>query len=219
MLTRIVIFANGELNDGPLVRRALAEAQGGLVAAADGGARLAQACGLEINAVIGDLDSLTAAEVAALRAGGATTILSYPQEKDETDLELALLWAVEQGAAWIRVIGALGGRFDQTISNLHLLALPALRGCDVRLVAGGQEAWLLYPPEGFIEGAPGDTVSLLPLGGRVTDVRTDGLRYPLRDETLALGPARGVSNVLAEARARVRTQEGVLLVVYTLGRA
>lgn len=218
MQTRIVIFANGELNDGPLVRRALAEAQGGLVAAADGGARLAQACGLEPNAVIGDMDSLTAAEVAALRASGAT-ILSYPQEKDETDLELALMWAVEQGAAWIRVVGALGGRFDQMISNLHLLALPALKGCDVRLVAGRQEAWLLYPPEGFIEGAPGDTVSLLPLGGRVTGVRTDGLRYPLRDETLALGPARGVSNVLAEARARVRTQEGVLLVVRTLGKA
>lgn len=218
MSTRIVIFANGELNDGPLVRRALAEAQGGLAVAADGGARLAQACGARLDAVIGDLDSLTAAEVAALRASGAT-VLSYPEEKDETDLELALLWAVEQGAAWIRVIGGIGGRFDQTISNLHLLALPALRGCDARLVAGVQQTWLLYPPEGVIEGAPGDTVSLLPLSGRAVGVRTDGLRYPLHGETLALGPARGVSNVLAEAQARVRLQEGVLLVVHTLGKA
>ncbi len=218
MSTRIVIFANGELNDGPLVRRALAEAQGGLAVAADGGARLAQACGARLDAVIGDLDSLTAAEVAVLRASGAT-VLSYPEEKDETDLELALLWAVEQGAAWIRVIGGIGGRFDQTISNLHLLALPALRGCDARLVAGGQQTWLLYPPEGVIEGAPGDTVSLLPLSGRAVGVRTDGLRYPLHGETLALGPARGVSNVLAEAQARVRLQEGVLLVVHTLGKA
>ncbi len=218
MSTRIVIFANGELNDGPLVRRALAEAQSGLAVAADGGARLARACGARLDAVIGDLDSLTAAEVAALRASGAT-VLSYPEEKDETDLELALLWAVEQGAAWIRVIGGIGGRFDQTISNLHLLALPALRGCDARLVAGVQQTWLLYPPEGVIEGAPGDTVSLLPLSGRAVGVRTDGLRYPLHGETLALGPARGVSNVLAEAQARVRLQEGVLLVVHTLGKA
>jgi thiamine pyrophosphokinase len=213
-----VIFANGELNDGPMVRRALAEAEGALVVAADGGARMAQACGLDVDAVIGDMDSLTGAEVAALRDSGAT-ILSYPEEKDETDLELALLWAAEQGATWIRIIGAIGQRFDQTISNVHLLALPALKGCDVRLVAWAQQVWLLHPPEGFIDGAPGDTVSLLPLSGRVTGVRTDGLRYPLHNETLALGPARGVSNVMAEARARVRLQEGVLLVVHTLGRA
>lgn len=215
---RIVVFANGELNDGPMVRRALAEAQGALVAAADGGARLAQTCGLRPTVVIGDMDSLAAEEVSALRAAN-TTILSYPEEKDETDLELVLRWAVEQGATWIRIIGGIGGRFDQTISNLHLLALPALRGRDVRMVAWAQETWLLHPPEGFIEGEPGDTVSLLPLGGRVTGVRTDGLYYPLRDETLALGPARGVSNVLSDARARVRFQEGVLLVVHTLGKA
>lgn len=218
MQTRILIFANGELNDGPMVRRALAEAQGARVAAADGGARLAQACGLEVDAVIGDMDSLTAAEVMALRNSGAT-ILSYPEEKDETDLELALVWAAEQGTTWIRIIGGIGQRFDQTLSNVHLLALPALKGCDVRLVAWGQEAWLLHPPEGQIDGAPGDTVSLLPLGGRVTGVRTDGLHYPLRGETLLTGAARGVSNVLSEARARVRLQEGVLLVVHTLGKA
>jgi len=216
--TRALVFANGELNDGPMVRHALAQGAGALIAAADGGARLAQACGLRPTVVIGDMDSLTADEVAALRAGGST-VLSYPEEKDQTDLELVLHWASEQGVNWMRIIGGIGSRFDQTVSNLHLLALPALKGCDVRMAAWAQETWLLRPPEGFIDGAPGDTVSLLPLSGRVTGIRTDGLRYPLHDETLALGPARGVSNVLTDARARVRIAEGVLLVVRTLGKA
>lgn len=218
MQTRVLVFANGELNDGPMVRRALADGVGALVAAADGGARLAQACGLKPAVVIGDMDSLTPDEVTALRESGST-VLSYPEEKDETDLELTLQWAVEQGVTWLRIIGGIGGRFDQTISNLHLLALPALKDRDVRMVAWAQETWLLHPPEGFINGAPGDTVSLLPLSGRVTGIRTDGLRYALHDDTLALGPARGVSNVLTEARARVRLADGVLLVVHTLGKA
>ncbi|MBI5671569.1 MAG: thiamine diphosphokinase [Chloroflexi bacterium] len=215
---KYLIFANGEVGDGPLVRRVLADAAGAAVVAADGGARVAQYYGLPVQTLIGDLDSLTAAELAALAAQGAD-IRRYPEEKNETDLELALLLAAEQGAMWIRVLGAVGGRLDQTLGNVYLLALPELAGRDVRLVAGRQETWLLYSGESVIHGTPGDTVSLMPISGLVRGVRTENLYYPLRDETLAFGPARGMSNVMQAETARVWTQDGILLVVHTLGRA
>ncbi|HYO88965.1 MAG TPA: thiamine diphosphokinase, partial [Candidatus Limnocylindrales bacterium] len=168
-------------------------------------------------AVIGDMDSITAADLQRLERAGAQ-VLRSPVEKDETDLELALLYAAGQGVEHLRVFGAMGDRLDQTISNLYLLALPALAGRDARIVAGRQEAFLL-PAHGVIEGAPGDTVSLLPLNGTVHGVTTEGLHYPLRDEDLVFGPARGVSNVMTGTRARVTTGGGVLLVLHTLGRA
>ena len=215
---KILIFANGDTNDGPMVRRALNDAPDAWVVAADGGARQAGHYGRAIHTLVGDMDSLSASEIATVEANGAA-IHRYAEEKDETDLELALILAAEKGATWIRVIAAIGDRLDQTLSNVYLLALPALRGLDVRLVAGKQEAWLLYPGENIISGAAGDTLSLLPISGAASGIRTENLYYPLRDETLTFGPARGISNVFQTAEARVRLSDGVLLAVHTIGRA
>lgn len=216
---RALVFANGDLNDGPAVQRALAEAGAGAwVFAADGGARLALACGRAPSVVIGDMDSLPGPALAELEAQGAD-IRRYPPAKDETDLELALLAAVAQGITWMRVIGAVGDRLDQTLANLMLLTLEGLAGRDVRLVAGRQTLWLIGPGEHALGGATGDTISLIPLAGDAQGVRTTGLAYSLRGETLRFGPARGVSNVVTDGGARVSLERGWLVVVHTPGRA
>jgi thiamine pyrophosphokinase len=58
-------------------------------------------------------------------------------------------------------------------------------------------------------------VSLLPYGHGVEGVTTEGLAYPLRDEPLPAGPARGLSNVRARDDAAVTVRRGLLLVVET----
>lgn len=216
--SKALIFANGESHDGQMVQQALQAAHDGLVIAADGGARLAQHFGLVVHYVVGDMDSLSDEELAALEKNSAQ-IERHSVHKDETDLELALLKAVELDSDWIRIVGALGGRLDQTLSNIYLLGLSSLRGRDVRVVDADQEAYLLFPGEHVIEGEPGDTVSLLPLSGEARGIRTENLYYPLEDEILFFGPARGVSNVIQTPVARVHLTDGVLLVVHTIGRA
>lgn len=212
------IFANGSTDDGPLVQRELKAAPNAWVIAADGGARQAHHYGLRVNTLIGDMDSLDDDEIRFFVGQGAE-LHRHPPEKDETDLELALLYAAKQSPTRIRLFSALGDRLDQTLSNIYLLALPALRHIDVRLVAGKQEAWLAYPGEVMINGEKGDTVSLIPIAGEAAGIRTEALYYPLRDETLTFGPARGVSNVMQTDQATVQLRSGVLLVVHTLGRA
>lgn len=214
---KALIFANGKPKQGSMVRRALDEANGALVVAADGGTRIAWRFGLQPHAVLGDMDSLSESEIAKLQQHGAK-ILQYPAEKNETDLELALLYAVEQGATWIRVLGAIGGRFDQMLANVYLLALPALEKVDVALVARKQLIRLLRAGEHEIKGQVGDTVSLIPISGDVR-VTTKNMKYPLRDETLHFGPARGISNVLEKPSAFVKVADGVLIMVHTEGRA
>jgi thiamine pyrophosphokinase len=164
------------------------------------------------------MDSLGADELHDLAAHGAQ-IFRYPEEKSETDLELVLLWAARADARRIRIIGAVGDRLDQTLANMYLLALPALRGIDTRIVAGKQESWLAQAGMTDIHGAAGDTLSLIPLSGVVRGIRTDNLYYPLKDEDLLFGPARGVSNVMKGERASITVREGVLLVVHTVGKA
>jgi thiamine pyrophosphokinase len=217
-MKQALVFANGEINDGPRVRQALAAAPDALVIAADGGARIAAYFERPIDLIIGDMDSVGEATLAALAAAG-TEVDRYPDHKDETDLELALMRAVERGYSWIRIIGGLGGRLDQSLSNVYLLALPILQGCDVALVADGYEARILLPGTTTLHGAAGDTVSLIPLSGVAERVRTELLEYPLHDEDLYFGPARGVSNVMTGPVASVTLAGGALLLVHTLGRA
>ena len=212
------IFANGSTDDGPFVQRELATAPDAWVIAVDGGARQAQYYSRHIATVIGDLDSLDDDEIAHLKKQGSD-IHRFPPEKDETDLELALLFAAQNKVSRVRVFSALGGRLDQTLSNIYLLALPPLRNLDVRIIAGKQQAWLIYPGDNTIHGEKGDTISLIPIAGEAHGIRTGNLYYPLRDETLRFGPARGVSNVIQSETANVYFTDGVLLVVHTLGRA
>ncbi|XWX03303.1 thiamine diphosphokinase [Aggregatilineales bacterium SYSU G02658] len=217
-MTQFLIFANGEPNDGPMVQRALHEGADAHVIAADGGARVARFFGRRPDTLIGDMDSLPAADVERFEREGVR-VLRHPAEKNETDLELCLLFAAEHGARWVRIIGGIGTRFDQVLANVLLMTLPALAQCDVELVAGKQSIRLLQAGEHAITGEVGDTVSLIPLAGDVHEIVTEGLRYPLRRETLRFGPARGVSNELAAPAARVAVGAGLLLLVHTQGKA
>ena len=208
---RAVIFVNGTLAD-PQQARDLLRADD-VIIAVDGGTRHAWDVGVDPQLVIGDLDSLTDEEQERLRSSGAE-LSSFSPHKDRTDLELALLRAASEGAEEILMLAALGGRLDQTIANLLLLTLPELADCDVRIVQGAQSAFLIRD-EAFIEGRPGDTVSLIPLGGDANGVTAQGLEWPLDDETLRFGPARGISNVLTRELASVRVRQGLLLCVVT----
>jgi len=209
---RAIIFANGQLPEpgaGPVI-----VASGDLVIAADGGSHACRAWGLVPHAVVGDLDSLSTAEVAALAAAGAE-IVSYPARKDFTDLDLALQYARDRGADEILVHGALGARWDQTLANMLLAVAPHLAGTRIGLVDGPQTLWPLRAGETLtLRGQPGDTVSLLPLAGDAVGVTTDGLDYPLRGETLAFGTTRGVSNVLVAEEATISLDQGALICVH-----
>ncbi len=190
-----------------------------LVVAADGGARLALAAGRLPDLVVGDDDSL--AEDGWYRAAGpaaaAPPFERHAVDKDETDLELALLRAatLAPAGAAIWILGAWGGRMDHSLANLCLLAHPGLAGREVCLVDGAQRAWLLQGPgELRVAGRAGDGLSLLPLGDGVRVARTEGLAWSLCDAALPFGPARGVSNRLTAASALIALSTGRLACIH-----
>ncbi len=207
----ILIFANGDIEGTDWLRPRLKTASS--VIAADGGARHLHQLQHLPDLVIGDLDSLPP-EIARWLQEGAVAADHYPREKDETDLELALLHAAAGGDEEIHIIGALGGRLDQTLANILLLAHPALAKHHVQLVTRDQRAWLVTD-DTQVNGRIGDTVSLIPIGGDVLVQSTSGLRWPLTDTTLTVGPALGVSNVLTEPTATITVGRGTLLCIHT----
>jgi len=193
-----------------------------LIVAADGGWDKAAALGLRPALLVGDADSLPEDRFAALAAQGVP-IERSPAAKDESDAELALLAALRRGATHVTILGALGGgRFDHALANVGLLALPEPGTAHVELLDETTRVRLLRAPAGGsataqleLRGTAGDLVSLLPLGERAEGVTTAGLLYPLLNETLRPGPARGLSNVRLVERASVSLRRGQLLVVET----
>jgi thiamine pyrophosphokinase len=173
--------------------------------------------GVVPHVVVGDLDSLSLPAQRRLRSAGRE-LVQLPARKDETDLELALLQAVERGATEIDVVGALGGRIDHTLGNIFLLTMPQLAGTQVRIVDDGAELWVAREST-EVPGTPGDLVSLIPLTPEVRGIVTEGLEYRLNGDSLYMGAARGVSNVMTAKRATVTLESGLLLVVKQVAKS
>jgi thiamine pyrophosphokinase len=221
---QVIVLADGDV--GP--RRALDAAWPGWLAdeprviAADGGARHATALGLSIDRWVGDGDSLGEAGIADLIAAGIP-VERARIDKDESDTELALLAGLRLRPASLVILGALGGRrIDHALANVGLLALLENEPIEASLLAHDVRVRLLTAPVRgevpvrlALRGAIGDLVSLLPVGRDASGVTTTGLAYPLRDEPLALGRTRGLSNVRVDGDATVELQDGRLLVVET----
>lgn len=214
----VLLFANGVFNQGRMVQRCLDRAEAARVICADGGALHTRALGLKPHTIIGDMDSLTPQQVDSFAAAGAI-IRRHPPDKDETDLELALMHCAEIGVESVTILGGLGGRFDQTLANILLLTHPAFSELGITVVDGEQAIRLLCPGAHTISGDIGDTVSLIPLTASVEDITTDNLKYALDGDSLSLGPARGISNVMLAQQAQVRFRRGLLLLTQTIGRA
>ena len=210
-----LIVADGDVPPRPQVERLLGGAPQ-LVIAADGGALKAEAIAFPPSVVVGDADSLDAAQVERLRATGAEVVI-HPTAKDESDTELALIEALDRGATRVVIVGAFGGRrLEHTLANVLLLASERLKGRDICLADGASTLRVMHDGETLeIQGAPTDYVSLLPLTWHVSGVTTVGLRYALSDEMLEQGPARGLSNELTAGSATIQVGKGRLAVVHT----
>ena len=208
---RTIIFVNGQFHEPERVRELLRSED--YIIAVNGGTHHALSLDIVPHAIIGDLDSMTP-EVQSRIASEKTRILRFPARKDETDLELALRHALEKQAAEILLLAALGGRLDQSLGNVFLLALPELQGIDVKIVEGRQTAFLIRGHT-EISGHPGDMVSILPIGGDAIGISNSGLEWPLHDAALPLGSTRGISNVMTQARASISVEQGMLLCVVT----
>ncbi len=209
---KAIVVASQAINDTPFVREHIGQPD--LVVAADGGSESAEAIGLMPDVLVGDFDSISREKLCRIEKSGIP-VVRHPREKDETDGELAILYATRKGADELVILGAMGGRIDHEIANLLLLARPELRGRRAVMVDGWQSVRLLCSGETLtIMGKRGDILSLLPFSGDARGISTKGLLYPLHEDTLLMGPARGVSNEFIASEATISLAEGSMWVVH-----
>ncbi|NLV91257.1 MAG: thiamine diphosphokinase [Firmicutes bacterium] len=204
-IKRAVILLHGELDIGDF------QLQGDdFLICADGGTEHAGELGWVPDLVIGDMDSISPILQQQIQNRGVELSI-FPVEKDQTDGELALDYALGLEVEEIVILGALGGRVDHMLSNIFMLSQGAHR--KVQIISGRQRLQVI-DSQIEIQGQVGDWVSLIPLTPEVSGIFTTGLYYELRDGTLAFGSSLGNSNRMIESVATVKIHAGKLLVVH-----
>lgn len=181
------------------------------VIAADIGLVEARRLGLEVDLLVGDLDSVPPAQLEAFEAGGGV-VRRHPEDKDATDLDLAIAQAIEAGAERVVVAGGDGGRLDHVLANATLLAARRYAPVCVDAVFGASRLHVVRGRR-ELEGSPGELITLLALDGPAVGVRTEGLRWPLAGAVLEPGSSLGVSNRFSHVRATIEVAEGAVVAI------
>lgn len=166
--------------------------------AADAGADLALAEGLVPELVIGDLDSISPAARDRL-----ADRLHHVAEQDSTDFEKCLQ---RIDAGFVLAAGFSGSRLDHTLAALSVVVR---RTTDTILMLTETEVTFRAPPRLELDLAPGQVVSLFPMGA--VEGRSTGLVWPI--DGLRLAPDRRVGTSNAATGPVLIESTGPLLVM------
>ena len=200
-----VIFAGGKMDAAKVWDQE--ERDDWLVICADGGYCHAAALGIVPDMIIGDCDSCE------IPYPKEVSHRIYPSEKDETDTELCLNWAIEQGCQEVLILGGLGGRLDHEFAHFNLLLNGLNRGVQVRLRNEQNEIFMRNTPFS-IEAGDKKYVSFFPYGGNVEGFSIKGLKYELAPMTLTCDMVRTACNeFLPGKKGEISFQNGNVLVM------
>ncbi|MBM9518578.1 thiamine diphosphokinase [Desulforhopalus vacuolatus] len=216
---KIVIFANGKLKNRARALRIASDAD--FIICADGGSVHCDNLGIIPDLLVGDLDS-TPKKLRKKFEMQHVKIDQHPTHKDNTDLELALHYAVKMREKYksnrhdkvsVHLLGGLGGRLDMTLATILIPTAWGHRNLDIS-IHGDHNLVRLFPPGSHtVYGIPGARVSFLPISGDVKDLSLIGFEYSVDHINLRLGSSRCVSNCIEKDSCLVCFTEGTLLMV------
>lgn len=216
---RVLVIAGGEA-DINFLREYFKNQEISTVVCADAGLDTAAALGLSVDYAMGDFDSVSKEgweyykNTPALKKG--TEFISYPPEKDATDLHLVLDWVVERRPEEILIVGATGRRLDHFLANVNILMTPLEKGIPAYILDRHNRLYLLKSSHVFRrEEVFGKYISLLPLTEKVRGITLQGFKYNLENGQMQIGDSLGVSNELAKGaeEAVLKLEEGILIAV------
>ena len=199
---RAVIITGGRITDYAYIKSQIRNTD--TIICADSGYNHAIKMGVRPSIVLGDFDSIS-------HIPTDIKILQYPSKKDETDTEIAIDYARENGFTDFLLLAATGTRIDHSLTNILLLKNFVERGEKAMLIDEHNKI-MLTNTKLNLEAQPGEIVSLVPLT-TCYGVCTKSLEYPLYEATLQVGKGLGVSNIIASENATVSLEKGLLLVI------
>ena len=177
----------------------------------DGGMKYFYEAGIVPNVILGDMDSADKKYIKYFSNLGVE-FKKFPVEKDFTDMELGLSFALKLGASEIFIFGGTGSRFDHSLTNAHILKKALDEGVSAWLIDENNKICLVDKSVKLF-GKKGDLVSLIPFTTKVFGITTKGLYYSLENAEMEIGNSLGVSNVMLSEECEISVEGGILFVV------
>ncbi len=197
----VAIIANGPIENLEYLKRRLKQFK--TLIAVDGGLNHCRQLKITPQFIIGDMDSI---HPDLLKAYDHVPKKSFPQDKNETDVELAITSIINQKIKESTLFCALKMRTDHTLYNLYLLS----KYSDFLTIETEFETLFVVKHNQFIRCKAGQTVSLLPLGSPAKGVNSSGLKWELRNKTINQD-FMSISNISPGGTFSVSIEEGQLL--------
>jgi thiamine pyrophosphokinase len=163
----------------------------------------------------GDFDSVSKEELAIVEEK-IEHLHKYIPEKDETDLELALQWAINQSAKEINIFGATGGRLDHFFANVQLLsqAFSVKDSCEISIIDHKNIIFLKLPGTYTLPKLDNKKyISFLPFTATIERLNLQGFKYSLIDRNISIGSTLCISNELISNYGTYSFSDGILIVV------
>ncbi|USK51600.1 thiamine diphosphokinase [Bacillus sp. CMF12] len=171
--------------------------------------------GIQPTMAFGDFDSVSNEELLIIEEK-VKELNRFKPEKDETDMELALNWALGQNPEKIRLFGATGGRLDHLFANIQLLIKPVLAKnlVSVEIIDKKNKIYIKGPGEYIIKQNPKfKYISFVPITMEIKGLTLRNFKYPLTDRTVPAGSTLCISNELIDDCGTFSFTEGILMVV------
>ena len=200
------MVAGGDLHYGA---RLEARLQGlDYVIAADSGVRHCLALGLDIDLLVGDMDSISPVDY-----GRVAHVPSerHPEDKDALDLELALEKTLDKRPKELLILAATGSRLDQSLAAVFIASKYKTAKRSVVLLSGTNEVHILADESRSFRFERATCLSLLSLSPS-TLVSLRGTVYELAEQRLNFGSGLGISNESRKTKVQIEV-EGMLLCV------
>lgn len=168
--------------------------------------------GIVPDLAFGDFDSMKAEEKEWISSFPIRT-MEFDSEKDKTDLELALDWAIEESPEKIMLIGATGGRLDHELANIQLMLLGLEAEVEIEIWDRQNKIQLKKPGNYQVHRDDYHYVSFLPMNGPVSGLTLTGFKYPLHQQFLAMGSTLCISNELVNKIGTYSFSNGILMLI------
>lgn len=183
--------------------------------AADRGVEFFMGTDLEPDVAVGDFDSLSKEGAEYMKTFSHTEICRLKPEKDDSDTQSAVNYAIRQGTQKITILGATGNRIDHLMANFGLLMIGKIQKVPIILVDAYNYMCLIE--SGTIlrkENQFGKYTSFFPMEGDVCGLTLRGFKYPLNGYDLKTEDSGlTVSNEIVEAEAEAVFDSGTLLMI------
>jgi thiamine pyrophosphokinase len=211
---RGIILCGGVIEDD-FVLNMINEFKPDSIIAVDKGLNFLDCHNIEPNVIVGDFDSVDKGIISRYKEKDRIQIYQHESMKEWSDTELAIKVAIDLKLEELLILGATGKRLDHFWANVQSLKLALDAGvCGtildsrnrIRLLDGD---FTLDKKESF-----GCYLSLFPLGGILTNITLEGVKYPMNNEELTPWNSRCVSNEIID-KMKISFEKGIIVLMET----